>query len=753
MNFHQINSQPRHLRYIFFVDAVTPFSDLVDIMKLNLDYWGGAFNPVVPVQEGKITAEYEQMIRHLDPDIIYYGATIDPQFIKDMGLFNPSSYVNLGEMPLKATISGVSRLHLRALMQRRPIIYATSLWKTESVLLDYFELNFGIRRVAYMGEERGEFGQTVLPMGAENLSTLHADIFKYQPVDYAGLASLYPCTKVLRSFKHVQYNTCELVISAGTGDRRDLLYWWNRNLYEGGKKFFVTCQQLEELVADNYFGPVLGQNCDGPVIDVISFSLTQQDVEEKIAKSLRSIRSERQFRYKAVTTFPYPVDDTQGSGAYVERDPGKQQLLLTGETKFAVAAPAFITGTAYATDTWAIDLQITAMGDESNAKEILLPKTTNVAYLLGGVKGRVNFERRLSYYYQSNTPHIPASVELRQTPTFSAILPQLIRAPLIAGVVHQTPYTGIEIGEPGRRMQSFFRLAEGNLSVVQMYLWDKFWFEMLINCCRSEKFVGDTLSFAQLLGRCQRHIENDGQKFENSEQKQRVLDELQTALKPMVAELVAMKVLFPGYTLSCNHCGHLAWYALEDVAVTIKCSGCIEHFPLPVDPDVSYRLSTLVRRNFYQTPQTADGNGVVIRTILKLKGQNQTSFEYSGQLNIYKFNKIERETDLDIVALDNGEFVIGEAKNDSSQFDKKCLRLLYEVASYIRPDRIVLSCAQDNRGKLADAKEELERHFADQKVRPMVDAVLLNAPVFSIFRAPRRGNGRSDTGSPGSSSE
>lgn len=742
MNYHQIYSTPRHLRYIFFVDATILYSDLVELMKQNLGFWGGAFNPIVPIKDGVIAEGYIEIIKHIDPDIIYHSSSVDVQIIKDLGLFNPWKYVNVEAIPQGISIAGVSRSHLLTFFDRsRPLIVPANLSSSDSILLDYFELNFGVRRQAYAGDGQAVYGQMVLHMGPEYLKDFHYFIHTNKPVDYAGLASLYLYTKVLRSFNHVSHKATELVIAAGTSDTSDLLYWWNRRLYEGKKIFFVTKPQLAELVKDQYFGKALADNCETVIINVISFSLSQLEVEEIINTFLKPLNSGRKFRYTPVTSFPYPVDDANGFIQDVEHDPAKLTTLLAGESHLPVAAPAFISNTSFSTDTWAVDTQICSVSESGRTRELRLPKTSNVAHFIGNTPGRVNGQRRLTFYFGSNTPYRPATIELNRMPTFSAMLQQLISQPIADAGLRYTDYKHIEVGEPGRRLQSFFRLSGGDLTVVEQYLSDKFWYELLMYCCKSEKLAGDSLSFKQLLGKCRRYVENQGVDAEEGKLSQSIVQIIEEYLKPRVEQLVAMKVLLPGYTFSCTNCGHTAWYSLEDVTVSIRCNGCLDHFSLPVDPDISYRLTTLVKRNFYQTPQTPDGNAVVIRTLLSLASRTPNSFDFSGQVDLYSYKKNGKETDLDIVALQEGEFTIGEAKNDSSQFfknDMECLRQLYWVAFQIRPDRVVLCCAQDSKNKLNAAKAYLEKLFGNDKTRPTVEAILLTAPTSSMFNVSGR---------------
>jgi hypothetical protein len=324
-------------------------------------------------------------------------------------------------------------------------------------------------------------------------------------------------------------------------------------------------------------------------------------------------------------------------------------------------------------------------------------------------------------------------------PTFSAMLPQLITRPVINGQVVESGYSDLEMRDPGNRLLSFLRLFKNNFYNLHQYLSDKFWYDLLVEACNSRKLAGDAITFSELSKRCQYMMAKERIALGPRKKTRRNYENLQLGLKPLVAELVSMKVLIAGYTFKCTHCGHRAWYSVEDVSISIQCSGCMEYFVLPVDPEMSYRVSTLVKRNFFSAPKQPDGNAAVIGTLVRsaLQGGND-NFDFSGQLNLYINKTAKPVTDLDIVVLENGRLGIGEAKNNSREFledKKKCLHQLYDVATKIRPDRIILCCVDDEKDSLSKAKTILENLFKPgNKTAPEIVAFQLSAPTHFNFK-------------------
>lgn len=736
MNFHQILSLPRHMRYVFFVDADIDYCDLIAIVKTNLQFWGGRHNPIVPVRNGDIDEGYLQIIGHFDPDIIFYSATIDPKTIMDTGLFSPSQYIPLNDEPPEALVPGVDRIHLLSNVSKvHSVIMLGGLSRADSGLLDYFELNFGLTSGLKVGAADGMEGRMQIRITDEDFDNLHSYLHSAKAVNFSMLSSLNSFTSVLRSSKHVHFGMTELVIAGDSTNTKDLFYWWNRHLYETSHNFYVTSEQLKRLVSDTFWGKILSDYSSSKIIEVVSFSLSKDEVERIIDTSLKLLDTDCVFRYKQIESFPYPIDDALGRVPILgDSEAAQVQSLLEGETEVLVVKPTFIKSASATADFWAVDMRIVSLKN-GKSQPILLPTTMDATSCLRGLSGRVNLNRNLTYFYWSKMPHKPAKFKL-QIPSFSSLLPQLIQSPFINGEIRVSKYTSIRIKDPGNRLLSFFRLCNNNFDVVHGYLSDKFWYELLIDCCTCEKMVGDALTFDEFVRKCRISMKKAGYELGPKKETERNEENLAASLKPMIADLVSKRVLLPGYTLKCIHCGHIAWYNIEEVATSIRCSGCMDFFGLPVGPSINYRLSTLVKRNFYASPKTADGNATVIRALTKMAQRSEISFNFSGQLDLYSHKKNDAETDLDIVALEDGIFAIGEAKNDASHFlkdNKKCLRQLYTIAEQIRPDRIVLCCVQNIRGSLADAHEFLERQFENKKWAPEIESFQVSEPTFSNF--------------------
>ena len=156
-----------------------------------------------------------------------------------------------------------------------------------------------------------------------------------------------------------------------------------------------------------------------------------------------------------------------------------------------------------------------------------------------------------------------------------------------------------------------------------------------------------------------------------------------------LADLSRDSILLRGYRLRCPECNLEEWYALEDVAETVSCAGCLTVFQLPFNAQFSYRLNRLVELG------TKQGAIPVILTTLLLQDLSERSF-----LHIPGIVAIQRdlEVDLDILASCDGYLVVAECKDLGEGCSEGTaaeianqLKRTYQVARDIGTDVVFLS--------------------------------------------------------------
>lgn len=304
MNIYQVTTRPRHCRYMYFIDEHYAYDELLKLVLANHGWWGGRYNPIVPVSNGQIIDGYLQIIEHYDPDLIFYSQGIDPEMLKKLRKFNPLGHYNMDIHPREENISGVSTFYMLSdFDSNTKVMLPSKIWPPESVLPSFYDLNFGLSPIPYQHEYEMSKKHQQLEIDGESFAKLNETIHRDKPVNMAALAKIRLNTKVLRSRSNVDYNDFELVIAKDKTSNSDLLYYWNRGLYQNKNLMYVTIEQLNELCRDKYFGGLLYDMKGDSDIRVVSTTLTKIEIETLIKEKLYPITFQSTFQYFDVSEF------------------------------------------------------------------------------------------------------------------------------------------------------------------------------------------------------------------------------------------------------------------------------------------------------------------------------------------------------------------------------------------------------------------------------------------------------------------
>ena len=79
--FVEVRHRPRRLAFLLDVDESSEerFNEIADF---NVSCWGGRYNPIIPLIEGKITEPYWRLLELIDPDILYTYHDLNIELIK-----------------------------------------------------------------------------------------------------------------------------------------------------------------------------------------------------------------------------------------------------------------------------------------------------------------------------------------------------------------------------------------------------------------------------------------------------------------------------------------------------------------------------------------------------------------------------------------------------------------------------------------------------------------------------------------------
>lgn len=731
MKQYQITSRPRHLRYIFFIDEKYSYEKLFKLICTNQKLWGGRYNPIIPVRENTISEKYIRLIENYDPDYIFYSNGINPEIIKKLRLFNPAVFCNMDEVPCKEDILGVDVFYLLSLFDANLKITPTQeLWKTKSPLLDFYNLNFGLDSDTFMHEyEIGKkYSQTIIT--PENFGNLNEILHREKPIIKAGLSRHNILTKILRNLKEINYGDCEIVLAKNKSAISDLIYYWNRLMYETRSIFYITVEELNLLASDKYFGALLHDLSGNDSIKVVSTSLDKSEIEGFINEKLNPIAFYRTFKYKDINNFPFDILDSQG---HYERDYNesfKTQILISEKGLFYLPKLSFTDKVSFFAQKWAVDIELLEVRDTNFRNEIKFPFTSETQYIIKGVKGRINRMNNLSVFIH-NQRNTSDSLEIH-IPPFQSLLKQLISNPVIQGEAINTQYVYSTPHDSSNKLSAFLKAFNYDFTTIDDFFTDKFWVGLFEELITNEKVAGDSISFEEIKQKAIDALKEKGIELGQKGETYQNEENLNYGLKETLGELCEYSVFLKGFNLKCDNCSSKFWYPINEVNEIINCKGCLENFDLPIEPKFAYKLNDLIKNNIFQSKTHRDGNLTVIRTLASIYNRSRHSFGYSPQLNIFTdIHSGKPSNELDIVCSSDGKFIIGEAKHNSKGFFEermKSLKSLVEISKIIYPDKIILACYDDEHEKLDKAKQGLLHLFNKWEYQPEIETLLLLQP-------------------------
>ncbi|WP_158993998.1 hypothetical protein [Mucilaginibacter sp. L196] len=675
---------------------------------------------------------YEQIIAYYDPDIVFYSSSIDIEVVKQLRLFNPIGYFELGKKPSSRDITGVDVFYLLSFFDSNAkVMLAQGFHNTKNTLLNFYRINFGLNNTAVVSDyEISKKYQQVIIDG-EKLKEINKIIHHDKPVNVAALSKINLNTIVLRSLKYAQYDDFEIIVAKDHMGTVDLLYYWNRGLYQHKNLMYVTLDELKELCKDKFFGGVLHDLKGDKSVHVVSMTLSKEEIEALIKETLRPIGFNTNFFYKDISMFPFEITD--GNGLY-ERNYGEQvntQTLVSETGLVHLPKLSFTNAVSYYSQEWAVDLEIKADSAHEQQRR-LFPLTTQVWHIAKEMTGRINLTRNISIII--NNQRTIADTFKLNVPSFNDLARQLIIRPVVHGESTETKIIDIGPHDASNRLNAFIKAFKYNFSSINDFFSDKFWVDILEYLSTNEKVAGDAITFSEIFQRAEAMYAELGKQLMPKGQSWFNAENLQLGLKRMVIRLCSYQVFFKGFNLKCPMCSSEFWYHINEVREVINCKGCLQDYTLPIEPEFAYKLNDLIRNNIFQTRTTRDGNLTVIRTLGTFRFNSSDAFQYSSQVNLYDdYHSNKPCGDLDILCLENGKLIIGEAKYSSKGFMEnkaKSLASLAEIAKQVYPDVILLTCSKDENKKLEKAKTGLLHHFKDWPYTPKIEIMTLSEPDY-----------------------
>jgi len=143
-----------------------------------------------------------------------------------------------------------------------------------------------------------------------------------------------------------------------------------------------------------------------------------------------------------------------------------------------------------------------------------------------------------------------------------------------------------------------------------------------------------------------------------------------------------MNVLRPGVYVRCSFCGIETWYHVDDLKQEVRCGGCGHGRSIGAEREWHYALNSLAQMG------AASGQLAAMQALGALASHATHSFFFSPSLELFVEGSERPWHEIDLAALVDGNFVIGEVKE--GDVTKHDFEELAEIAEALQPQRAIM---------------------------------------------------------------
>lgn len=742
-------------------------------MIKNYSVWGGKYYPIIPVENNTIEPSYVSIMEVVDPDIIYYTKNINIHSIKQLNVkVYPHSYIEFDENrpPQLYGINVYSLLQSyfgNSSFYRQKVNLVQFEHSVSNKLSTFYEVNFGIgnpypEEAAYMEGFKVKNLDNETILDANTLLTSETNYFR------SVLSGYLASTSYLNAEKDFEANLFELIVYDEANGFDDLLYFWNRQLYqEPGqslKQIIVSKSELISLSDNKSFGTLLNNLAFGKTIYIVSKSIKQSELKQLVDNLTQKITF---LNVKIISPIAFPYSVRQILNSRYEQEQFDRNLLFDKNAYLPITMPHFLNNL---TESGYFSFDLTFIKEEvQSSNNILFPYYTLVHSLVAKEKGRVNRKHILSFKLDQSKKGLEVTL-----PSELEIFKSRIHILQKDDDLIYTSVQHSEISSAGMKLSSFFKLFNYEWLDISNYIQDKFWLNLLkgksdykdielkikrtveetlydkpyqesdfvVNQNKEgiieSKFYKNNLSgdgiFSYLdiqsLLFCVYYAYRDKIELNIKEQlpnfsidfkfiSDAIVEDLNRIIKPSLQYLVSINALFIGIKIKCNNCGSNLWYSIDELSRKMTCKGCRDTVMPKIESPYYYKVNDVILNNLMNDQKNLKkdfhGNYVVIKTLLYIKENhesNKNSFLYSPCFDIVIHDQEApfKKTDIDILAIKDGKLIAGEAKVSARDFNTKVINQLIWVGKNIMPDKLILAYQNGHfdKDKLERIKAEID---------------------------------------------
>lgn len=715
---------PRHQRLLFFVDSTISEKALRNLMEANHLIWGGRYNPIIPVYNNNIGEEWIEMLKHFDPDIIYYSPSIDLQYLESLRFFQPKEYIEIKDGS-RNYFPGVGsycllndNVHNFFITDHTTVLRYEGPPDMQIPAKLFYQLNMGFRPI-YLEEKRWLKSISSIPVTEENVSQINELICKYRPYFSPLLSALHVNSIQLTRNKSWKDSRFEWIVYESGNYLDDLLYYWNRQLYIEPKnrlnQVIATMAEVQVLLKDKWIGPLLHHLSVDNHVFLVSRSLNGADVEV-VQSEMQLLSKNTRIEVDILSEFPYKPDGVRRICS--NQIKAVKNLILGKSDYLKLPQLNFEGGQTIDDGPYVVDF-VLERESANGQQEIKFPYGTELHFVLCKESSRVNRTHRASVFIN------------RDKPGFDIVAPddmRLIRSVLMYRKQHrrllELPVSDLYPSSAGQKLSAFLKIFQNNWQTVADFLGEAFWLQLF----RYESKIKDSgiaagrgvfsykdleKEIRELYKQLRPEVEVKLQGVRDTGFDSTSVDEY---LKRSIAEAFSYHIddnlnyliehggLFVGMKVKCHHCGSNKWYSLTELRDKLPCKGCASEIMPLLASKVYFKLSDTIVNNVLadqtKNGKEYDGNYVVMKTLLHLKNDMQeagNSFIWAPCLDFKgKTGNHVIASDADIVAIQNGDLVLGEAKFDATEFTEKVIDSLVWMANELLADKLIVACAKGN---------------------------------------------------------
>ena len=769
---YSIYIKKRSLKIAFLVNPVKDIIPQIQkVIDFNIHLWGGRYNPIIFSNGITIEENWWEFICSYDPDIILSLLPLENSLVEKIDNFLSPISLKMPENEIQDFDEYFIKCDYHSLTIEQSEENLKELYNSKLYLLDtnelkdvklkqFINMNFvpfsNTRAISEMDKRKKNIVEI---NDAHSLNVAFSKIEQYDnfafPIQF--------CT-IPHDIKETRFKDTDNFFTVIIGDSpEDIVYKWNSILLTSKhyNRFLNNIWLPKEIALSGDFDDgfyklftnlATRQSVSGVCrIKFVSFSIKEKELTEIAQKLTKNSISKI---IKAYENIRLPERIENYDYISIERDMIPYQV--TGDkVQINISSPTIDKGFMLG-ESWIADVYIQHHPErypnfQGRTLWWKLPKHSMLAFTLFNSSSRICSNGIPSVILARETKNLKINL-INDSEVFRILLIEENKPFLKTDARYQLNHSRLAFIQPsntGKYMSGFINLFK-DLFIAKQFLEVRYWrhmFDLLSNFNpkknekkrqtaydtlkkKSEEFiqsekglnwlVDDVLSLSSELGYSDKEIdftifkeeiEKEFNKFISIPRNKKlryIVENFVEDLEETLKELIEMDIVHIGIKPQCPKCGLSQFFHIDEVQQTMLCKGCRSKFNIRPEENWFYKLNSLIRFGYSQQGLTP-----VILVLGQLFEECCSSFVFDTSQDIFISGSNKVFTDLDIVCIQDGKFIIGEVKQSVRKFKDDDFNKIKAVAEIIKPNKIIFSsldkkCSKNIGNKINKLRKDLE---------------------------------------------